>query len=199
MALSAVLASASTRSKLGTAGRASRMRACASERGCMSRKLRLVRTVRHPRILLGAGQPSDQSYRRGREESRRKKRLNWQILLAAPRARAAVPLASVWGKSGASRSSCGRRGSCLRRAPVIPVDNSCLLFPSPRGSAEASVVGSSLGMLWTASGSGLGGLPLASFSEWHGRKGTAGALTGCGQELPWLKLERPEKSKAAEE
>ncbi|XP_076213926.1 uncharacterized protein LOC143169957 isoform X2 [Aptenodytes patagonicus] len=30
-------------------------------------------------------QPSDWSYRRGREESRRKKRLNWQILLAAPR------------------------------------------------------------------------------------------------------------------
>ncbi|KAM6266479.1 uncharacterized protein M6G45_003982 isoform 1-T1 [Spheniscus humboldti] len=37
----------------------------------------------------GGGQPSDRSYRRGREEGRRKKRLNWQILLAAPRARAA--------------------------------------------------------------------------------------------------------------
>lgn len=79
------------------------------------------------------------------------------------------------------------------------MDNSGLLFPSPRGSAEASVVGSSPGMLWAASGSGLGGLPLASFSYGHGRNGTAGVLTGCGQELPGLKLERPEKGKAAEE
>ncbi|XP_074995236.1 uncharacterized protein LOC142076758, partial [Calonectris borealis] len=38
----------------------------------------------------GGGQPSDQSCRRGREERRRKKRLNCQSLLAAPRARAAV-------------------------------------------------------------------------------------------------------------
>ncbi|XP_072731875.1 uncharacterized protein [Ciconia boyciana] len=37
----------------------------------------------------GGGQPSDRSYRIGREERRRKKCLNWQILLAAPRARAA--------------------------------------------------------------------------------------------------------------
>ncbi|XP_074900125.1 uncharacterized protein LOC142038570 [Buteo buteo] len=36
------------------------------------------------------GQPSDWSYRRGREERRRKKRLNWQGLLAAPRARAVL-------------------------------------------------------------------------------------------------------------
>ncbi|KAM7095809.1 uncharacterized protein J5F26_010194 [Ciconia maguari] len=37
----------------------------------------------------GGGQPSDRSYRIGREERRRKKCLNSQILLAAPRARAA--------------------------------------------------------------------------------------------------------------
>ena len=53
----------------------------------MSRKPHLVR---HPRILLGGGQPSDRSYRRGGEERRRKKHLNWQILPAAPRVRAAV-------------------------------------------------------------------------------------------------------------
>ena len=40
---------------------------------------------------------------------------------------------------------------------------------------------------------------MASFSYGHGRNGTAGVLTGCGQELPGLKLERPEKGKAAEE
>ncbi|KAM6272131.1 uncharacterized protein M6G45_003315 [Spheniscus humboldti] len=39
----------------------------------------------------GGGQPSDRSYRRGRDEKRRKKRLNWQILLAKLRARA-VPM-----------------------------------------------------------------------------------------------------------
>ncbi|XP_075028202.1 uncharacterized protein LOC142092285 isoform X4 [Calonectris borealis] len=37
------------------------------------------------------GQPSDRSYRKGKEERRRKKRLNCQILPAVPRARAAPP------------------------------------------------------------------------------------------------------------
>ncbi|XP_052638140.1 uncharacterized protein LOC128139577 isoform X2 [Harpia harpyja] len=38
----------------------------------------------------GGGWPSDWSSRRGREERRRKKRLNWERLLAVPRARAVV-------------------------------------------------------------------------------------------------------------
>ncbi|XP_076207229.1 uncharacterized protein LOC143166601 [Aptenodytes patagonicus] len=38
----------------------------------------------------GGGEPSDRSYRRGREQSRRK-RLNWQILPAVLRVRAAWP------------------------------------------------------------------------------------------------------------
>ncbi|XP_072731874.1 uncharacterized protein [Ciconia boyciana] len=49
----------------------------------------------------GGGQPSDRSYRIGREERRRKKCLNWQILLAAPRARAApvpAPRRICWSK-----------------------------------------------------------------------------------------------------
>ncbi|XP_076207383.1 uncharacterized protein LOC143166678 [Aptenodytes patagonicus] len=37
----------------------------------------------------GGGEPSDRSYRRGREQSRRKKRPNWQILPAVLRVRAA--------------------------------------------------------------------------------------------------------------
>ncbi|XP_075011598.1 uncharacterized protein LOC142084658 isoform X1 [Calonectris borealis] len=37
----------------------------------------------------GGGQPSDRSYRKGKEERRRRKRLNCQSLPAAPRARAA--------------------------------------------------------------------------------------------------------------
>jgi len=60
------------------------------ERGYVSSKPCLVRAVRHARVLLGVGQPSDQRYRRGREARRRKKHLNWQSLLAAPRVRAAV-------------------------------------------------------------------------------------------------------------
>ncbi|XP_069626399.1 uncharacterized protein [Haliaeetus albicilla] len=51
------------------------------------------------------GQPSDWSYRRRREERRRKKCLNWQGLLAAPRARAVVSP----GPSGPCRSSCASR------------------------------------------------------------------------------------------
>ncbi|KAM9663238.1 uncharacterized protein ACIBXB_017373 [Morphnus guianensis] len=46
-----------------------------------------------PRSLLppGGGQPCSRSYSRGGErEGSRKKRLNWQILLAAPRTRAVV-------------------------------------------------------------------------------------------------------------
>ncbi|XP_076202916.1 uncharacterized protein LOC143164337 [Aptenodytes patagonicus] len=39
----------------------------------------------------GGGQPSDRSYRRGREQSRRKKRPNWQILPAVLKVRAAWP------------------------------------------------------------------------------------------------------------
>ena len=56
----------------------------------MPREPRLVRAVRHGRFLLGGGQPSDQSYGRGVEESRREKRLKQQSLPAALRARAAV-------------------------------------------------------------------------------------------------------------
>ncbi|KAM9598429.1 uncharacterized protein ACIBXB_004185 isoform 2-T2 [Morphnus guianensis] len=62
----------------------------ASERGYVSRRPHLIRAVRHSRVPLCGGQPSDWSYRRGREERRRKKRLSWQGLLAAPRARAVV-------------------------------------------------------------------------------------------------------------
>ena len=39
----------------------------------------LVRAERHPRILLGGGQPGDWSCRRGREERRRKKGLKWPV------------------------------------------------------------------------------------------------------------------------
>ncbi|KAM6190254.1 uncharacterized protein WM294_013798 [Sarcoramphus papa] len=55
-----------------------------------------------------------------------------------------------------------------------------------------------LGMPLTAPASGLRGLSLPSpapLVAW-GQKGTGGALTGCGQELPRLKLERPEKGHA---
>ncbi|XP_075030083.1 uncharacterized protein LOC142093109 [Calonectris borealis] len=61
-----------------------------SARASEPRKPHLVRAARYPRILLGGGQQSDRSYRRGREERRRKKHLNCQILPVAPRARAAV-------------------------------------------------------------------------------------------------------------
>ncbi|KAM6227051.1 uncharacterized protein M6G45_017158 [Spheniscus humboldti] len=52
-----------------------------------------------------------------------------------------------------------------------------------------------MGMPLTAPTSGLRGLSLPGLTvlaAW-GRKGTGGTLTGCGQELPRLKLERPEK------
>ncbi|KAM9589240.1 uncharacterized protein ACIBXB_007681 isoform 1-T1 [Morphnus guianensis] len=52
-----------------------------------------------------------------------------------------------------------------------------------------------MGMLLTAPASGLRGLSLPGLAlllAWE-QKGTGGALTGCGQELLRLKLERPEK------
>ncbi|XP_072726716.1 uncharacterized protein [Ciconia boyciana] len=57
-----------------------------------------------------------------------------------------------------------------------------------------------LGLPVTAPASGLRGLSvpgLALLAAW-GRKGTGGALAGCGRELPRLKLERPEKAKEEE-
>ncbi|KAM9654751.1 uncharacterized protein ACIBXB_006757 [Morphnus guianensis] len=52
--------------------------------GCGQKLLKLER------LQKSGGQSSDRSYRRGREERRRKKRLNWQRLLAVPRTRAVV-------------------------------------------------------------------------------------------------------------
>ncbi|KAM6053135.1 uncharacterized protein LJ206_016264 isoform 1-T1 [Theristicus caerulescens] len=52
-----------------------------------------------------------------------------------------------------------------------------------------------LGMLLTVPASGSRGLSLPDLAllEVWGQKGTGRALTGCRQELPQLKLERPEK------
>ncbi|XP_040974423.1 uncharacterized protein LOC115353294 [Aquila chrysaetos chrysaetos] len=66
-----------------------------------------VTAMRHrrevpPRSLLppGGGQPCSRSYRRGGERERsRKKRLNWQMLPAAPRTRAVCPAPHFWQPS----------------------------------------------------------------------------------------------------
>ncbi|XP_040975190.1 uncharacterized protein LOC115333957 isoform X2 [Aquila chrysaetos chrysaetos] len=57
-----------------------------------------------------------------------------------------------------------------------------------------------LGMPLTAAASGLRGLSLPGLPLRAARehKGTGGALTGCGQELLRLKLERPEKGREEE-
>ncbi|KAM6265234.1 uncharacterized protein M6G45_006094 isoform 1-T1 [Spheniscus humboldti] len=68
-------------------------------------------------------------------------------------------------------------------------------WPPVGGRAKDAVFHSSPGMPLTAPASGLRGLSLPSLAllaAW-GRKGTGGALTGCGQELLRLKLERPGK------
>ncbi|XP_075028201.1 uncharacterized protein LOC142092285 isoform X3 [Calonectris borealis] len=96
------------------------------------------------------GQPSDRSYRKGKEERRRKKRLNCQILPAVPRARAARQ----------------HRGLGCRFLSGDVVDCVWLRFA------------------WVAFG-------LISLAAWAKRD--SWTLTGCGQELLWLKLERPEK------
>ncbi|XP_075028199.1 uncharacterized protein LOC142092285 isoform X1 [Calonectris borealis] len=71
----------------------------------------------------------------------------------------------------------------------------CFFFPSFRGCTEDAVVCSCLGDAVDGTASGLRGLSLPglAFLAASGRKGTGGALTGCGQGLPRLKLERPEK------
>ncbi|KAM9207987.1 uncharacterized protein RG961_014670 isoform 1-T1 [Leptosomus discolor] len=87
-------------------------------------------------VTQGGEPPCDRSYRRGREERKRRKRLNDQILPAALRARDALPMAvfsfsvptaPVWtakrsqgrvthvaseGRSCAPTSGLRRRGSC---------------------------------------------------------------------------------------
>ncbi|XP_075026173.1 uncharacterized protein LOC142091142 isoform X2 [Calonectris borealis] len=79
----------------------------------------------------GGGQPSDRSYRKGKEERRRKKRLNCQILLAAPRARAAQPISP--GASRPTVHSPPNRQAWLReRLPRCPMGWGSVGGPEPR-------------------------------------------------------------------
>ncbi|KAM9207990.1 uncharacterized protein RG961_014670 isoform 3-T5 [Leptosomus discolor] len=63
-------------------------------------------------VTQGGEPPCDRSYRRGREERKRRKRLNDQILPAALRARDAVTHVASEGRSCAPTSGLRRRGSC---------------------------------------------------------------------------------------
>jgi len=101
--------------------------------------------------------------------------------------------AAVGGKSGISRSPCGRRGFSQGRSVVIIVIAASFCLPGAALRTQLSVP--PLEMPLTVPASGLCGLSLpdlALLTAW-GRKGRGRALSGCGQELPRLKLERPEK------
>ncbi|XP_040980494.1 uncharacterized protein LOC115343022 isoform X8 [Aquila chrysaetos chrysaetos] len=103
------------------------------------------------------------------------------------------------------------RGLCghLPRTSTIPTRR--FAFPASRlitlhagGRGEAALRAwlslPPLGMPLTAAASGLRGLSLPGLPLLAARehKGTGGALTGCGQELLRLKLERPEKGREEE-
>ena len=109
-----------------------------------------------------------------------------------------VLLAAVWGKTSIFRSRCRSRGSGQGRAMVITVAAS--FFPLTEATLRMRLSVPPLGMPSTAPTSGLHDLSLPGLgllAAW-GRKGAGGALTGCGQELLQLKLERPEKGKEEE-
>ncbi|KAM6339027.1 uncharacterized protein O3Q21_001818 [Podargus strigoides] len=55
----------------------------------------------------GGGQPSDRSSTRGRKDRRRKKRLTWRTLRAAPRARAAFSWDGFYKEAGSASMGCG--------------------------------------------------------------------------------------------
>ncbi|KAM6228739.1 uncharacterized protein M6G45_016217 [Spheniscus humboldti] len=68
-------------------------------------------------------------------------------------------------------------------------------FPAAEAALRTGLSVRPPGMALAAPASGLRGLSLpglALLAAW-GRKGTGGALAGCGQELPRLKPERPEE------
>ncbi|KAM6233054.1 uncharacterized protein M6G45_014699 [Spheniscus humboldti] len=82
-------------------------------------------------------QPSDWSYRRGREESRRKKRLNWQILRAAPRARAAVEDSQATGVRRGREQS--RRKKHLNWQILLAVPRARVAPRCPTGCRSSSL------------------------------------------------------------
>ncbi|XP_075376593.1 uncharacterized protein LOC142418522 isoform X2 [Mycteria americana] len=104
-----------------------------------------------------------------------------------------VLLAAVRGKSGVSRSPCGRRGFSQGWSALITV--AAASFPLPEAVLRLCLSVPPLGLPVPAPASALRGLSvpgLALLAAW-GRKGTGRALAGCGQELLRLKLERPDK------
>ncbi|KAM6323087.1 uncharacterized protein O3Q21_005782 [Podargus strigoides] len=93
------------------------------------------------------------------------------------------------------------------RPPVIALGSrgACSLVPlRPLLTAEAALrtrlSAPAPGMPLSAPASGSRGLCLPGLAllAARGRKGRGGAVPGCGRELPWLQLERPEKGKEEE-
>lgn len=122
-------------------------------------------------------------------------KLALRCVLESPLTR--VPLAAARGRSGV-RPRKPLRKEGLRPGWSRGNNGRCCLLPSARGHAVSAAVRSSPGMPLTAAASGsrglsLPGLPLLAARE---RRGTGGALTGCGREL--LKLERPQEGKEEE-
>ena len=87
---------------------------------------------------------------------------------------------------------CGRRGFGQERATAVTV--TAASFPLPEAALRMQLSVPPLLMPLIAPASGLRGfsLPGLTLLAVWGHKGTGGALTGCGQELPQLKLERPD-------
>ncbi|KAM9267115.1 uncharacterized protein FYN16_006296 [Cariama cristata] len=71
--------------------------------------------------------PSDQSLGRGTEERRRKKRLNWQVLPAAPRVTAALYRPSKRDAEDEQRKGCGCRGGWVSVPSGHGTTSSCSL------------------------------------------------------------------------
>ena len=108
------------------------------------------------------------------------------------------PLAVARGRSGVSRSPCGRRGFGQGRSTVMTVAVSS--FPLPETVLRTWLSVLPPGMPLTVAVSGLRGFSLPGLAVCAARdqKGIDKALPGCGQELPRLKLETPTKGKEEE-
>ncbi|XP_042648577.1 uncharacterized protein LOC122153432 [Tyto alba] len=85
--------------------------------GCVAQKPRIVRAIKHHCVLLGVGQPSNQSCRKrkGERKRQRNKCLNWKIMWAEP-------------KSGAAESQALRAVSCSSVSWFLPAH---LCVPHP--------------------------------------------------------------------
>ncbi|KAM6329760.1 uncharacterized protein O3Q21_003359 [Podargus strigoides] len=93
------------------------------------------------------------------------------------------------------------------RPPVIALGSrgACSLVPlgsllTAEAALRTRLSAPAPGMPLSAPASGSRGLCLPGLAllAARGRKGRGGAVPGCGRELPWLQLERPEKGKEEE-